>query len=77
VNVEGYNGPGPYKAGQINIQITRHGLFYYWSTASAKVTVADGSKRAMIESIDLAAQPGTPARGSIRVGGVAACPALS
>jgi hypothetical protein len=77
VNVEGYNAPGSYKAGQVNLQITRHGLFYYWSTNSASVTIAEGAKQATVASARLAAQPGTPAQGTIQVSGLAACPELS
>jgi hypothetical protein len=77
VNVEGYTAPGDYKAGQVNVQITRHGQFYYWSTNAAKVTIAGGAKQATVQLTDLSAQPGTPAQGTIRVSGNVACPELS
>jgi hypothetical protein len=77
MNVENYNNAGAYKNAQVYLQITRHGLFYYWSTSIGAVTIATGATSASISSATLAAEPGTPARGSVRVSGDIACPGVS
>jgi hypothetical protein len=77
INVEGYKGAGTYKGGQVNVQITRSGLFYYWSTFSAAVTIMDSLTTADVSKAALAAQAGTPARGTVNVSGHVSCPDIS
>ena len=77
VNVESYSSPGSYKNGQVYLQITRHNLFYYWSTNTATVTILDGQAAAAVSKTTLAAQAGTPASGTIEASGRVACPAVS
>jgi hypothetical protein len=78
VNVESYKRPGVFQHGaQIYIEVTRHGTFYYWNVNSVTVTVKPGETELVVDKVEVPAQAGTPAHGTITVEGTLRCPSVT
>ena len=73
VNVERYQGPGPYEAAEVQLTVQDRGSLFRWSSAGARVTVEPGEASVSFDRLPLSPEPGTSTEGDEWLEGVVAC----
>jgi hypothetical protein len=73
VNVERYQGPGPYEAAEVQLTVRDRGALFRWASNGARVNVESGETGVRFDRVVLSPEPGTSTEGDEWLEGVAVC----